>query len=108
MSRVPIWTFNYDPDTGQTSPIATTCAPGKFGYPNQDDEDRTMYENTHYLVEADAWTRLIANADAAVSHMTSDYRRAQENLRAATDNLAKHAAFAAEVHAAHEKFKAAK
>lgn len=99
-----VWTFDYDPDRGLAHPLLTTCAKGKFGYPNQTVDGMTMYENTHFRTEAEAWKCLRDNADAHEKMWASDYRQAQTRLRICTDKLAQVAAFAVEVRENHRKF----
>jgi len=102
---VKIWTFDYDPSCGSTSPIETSCEDGTFGYPRLDAEGRTMFVNSHFRTKGEAWKALRNNAAAHQSMLSTAYRDAQAHLRRTTDDLAKVASFTSEVERAFERDK---
>lgn len=77
MELVTVW-FAGD---GVTKPEAVACE--SPGYPNRDVEGRVMYHNSHFGTEAEAWARIMDNAEAAVSLTGRDVEQARTALRLA-------------------------
>lgn len=88
---VDVWTFEDD----KPEPIKTQCEVP--GYPNRDVDGRTMYENTHYPTEEQAWAKLEAMAAAREVNTAREYRRVKDRLTTLTTELAERAAFVVEV-----------
>jgi len=65
-------------DTKQLKPVLVVCPHG--GYPADDADGISIYNNTHFSTEAEAWDRLKAEADAGVSLAASDISEARSRL----------------------------
>jgi hypothetical protein len=61
-----------------TQPVAVECA--VVGYPNVDAEGFTQFGNSHFDNEADCWTALAREAEAAVSLSTRAVREHRKML----------------------------
>lgn len=57
--------IRYRVDGGMTAPKAVEC--GDRDYPDRDDDGLTIYDNTHYTTESEAWAWLDRDCDAAIS-----------------------------------------
>lgn len=88
-----VWTASDD----RTSVVPVECE--EPGYPHRDVHGVTMYENTHFLSEADAWDHLLRNAKAGLSLATRDLAARRSRVREAEQAVV---AAAEELHAAEE------
>lgn len=52
----------------------------KAGFPNLDADGETQYDNTHFQDESDAWARLVAEFQAALSVNTKNVVSARNEL----------------------------
>jgi hypothetical protein len=103
MSEKLITAWATDCGSDQTEPVEQFCK--EFGYPHKTECGATMYANTHFLIEADAWQKLLDNRAHWVKTNGRFVASAREHLREA----AAAAALAAEHYAvASEKFEAFK
>lgn len=98
MAERPIRTWFYADCRGGV-PVKTT---GR-GFPDKDEHGETMFCNTHFEAEADAWKAIVQNARAAQELRASLYRDAQEKLVECEKALAEAAARRTEIEAAFER-----
>lgn len=75
----------YRVDYGKPVPTAVECEMPE--YPNPDADGNTIYENTHFGWEEDAWERLEAEQTAGVSLETQSVIRLREQLAQAEKKL---------------------
>lgn len=77
----------YYADTEALRPVPTTIEPRG----DRDEAGRTVYENTHFRTEREAWERLIAEATAGVKLGGSAVERQRSILAEAETQLVKDA-----------------
>lgn len=70
---------------GKTGTVPVECETP--GWPNTDIDGNQMYDNTHFLTEAEAWKRVIADADAHVELETRHVQHLRQTLQAAEKDL---------------------
>jgi hypothetical protein len=93
-----VWYVNDDID--RPEPVDCQVA----GYPNKDEKGRTMYLNSHFASEADAWTHLLRSAQAGQSLSCMAYKEAQDRLTRCTEQLAADAARRTSIEEAFDDF----
>jgi hypothetical protein len=71
---------------GDTKPVPVEC--DGLDYLMPDADGRTMYENTHFATEAEAWECLLDEVKAGESLAERDYRQAKDVLERCTRALA--------------------
>lgn len=64
---------------GKTGPIPVECETP--GWPNRDIDGNTMYDNTHFPTEAEAWKRVLAEADAHVEMEARHVQHLRQTLQ---------------------------
>lgn len=72
---------------GMTAPEERECE--VFGYPNRDSRGDTMYKNTHFRTEAEAWESIRESVQAGVSLTGHSVTYAKEQLRQVETQAAK-------------------
>ena len=72
--------------SNMTSPIEVACPDGL--HPNKDADGISIYENTHFKTEREAWQNIEDNVTAGVSLAGSEVKRAEEMMRLAEKNAA--------------------
>jgi hypothetical protein len=75
----------YEARGNMTEPRPVECE--KPGYPNVDVDGNTMYENTHFINEDDAWDQLKGEREAHVSNAAGNVEYAEMELQKAKENL---------------------
>lgn len=85
------------------APVQTTGP----GHPGRDAEGRTMWVNTHFATEAQAWGKIVGNARARQSLASTFYRDAEARLAACTKDLAHEAARRTDIERAFEEWRRA-
>ena len=75
---------------GDTAPVRMEC--DVFGWPNRTATGETMYENTYFRTEAEAWKSIIASVEAGVKLAGSRVLDLQEKLRSAQEQAGEAAA----------------
>jgi hypothetical protein len=83
-AKVVLWRT----DNGDTVKPVRTTAPAPGTYPGKDDDGKSIYTNTHFLTEEEAWEALEADVRAQMSLLSSEIVQA-ESLR---QKLLEHAA----------------
>ena len=63
---------------GDIEPIEMEC--DIFGYPNKTTNGETMFENTHFKTEAEAWKSILASVKAGIMLVGGGVRNAEEEL----------------------------
>lgn len=74
------------------------------GYPRRDVQGRTMYENSHFGTEAEAWKYLQRSGRVGQELSSRAYAHAQETLAKATAQLAEDAARRTRIETGYEEF----
>ncbi|MCP4745682.1 MAG: hypothetical protein GY874_06005 [Desulfobacteraceae bacterium] len=74
---IPVWRGATD----KTKPIKMWCK--KFGYPHKTTCGETMYVNTHFRTEPQAWDRLMNDSNANVRLAALDVQMAKKRLEIA-------------------------
>jgi hypothetical protein len=97
VANVIWWKFNY----GEDAPRAVEGP--AVGWPSYDADGEQMFLNSHFDTEEKAWRSALDNAKAGVSLSTTRLRRAEEELRDATQYLANDAARFIELERAYER-----
>jgi hypothetical protein len=73
-------------DTATLRPRAVTCVERTAG--TRDSEGNTMFVNTHFATEAEAWTKILREAKAGQSLAAGELRRCRERAEQATKAVA--------------------
>jgi len=94
----------YYVNSKMTKPEPVECE--IVGWPNTDEMGRTMYENTHYRKEADAWKWLVRDAAAHLELLAGRISRARSELLDAENDAADAVVRASEIRAAKNLFDA--
>ncbi|WP_376956440.1 hypothetical protein ABNQ39_00305 (plasmid) [Azospirillum sp. A26] len=79
---------------GSPRPVTVECEVP--AYPNADADGCTIYENTHFLSEAEAWERVLAEHDAGLSLEARRVKNLRAELEAAEKSTATAAILATE------------
>ena len=70
---------------GKTKPIAVECE--NFGYPNVDADGETMYENSHFKTEDEAWQAVLSLSNAFIETDTRNVKEKRKMLTEAEQQL---------------------
>lgn len=96
----PMIVYKWDFETPR--PIPVECETP--GFPNRDADGDTMYVNTHYATEEEAWGSLVEDRKAGLSLSTRSMRELQRRLKAETEAVAEAAAQFVEVEANYQNW----
>jgi hypothetical protein len=90
-------------DRSKTAPIQVECE--VFSWPNQDADGETIYDNSHFTNEDDAWETIIANHKAGVSLACMEVNQLRSELTKAEAKVVKWSMLLNETEENHSKRK---
>ena len=86
---------------GDLEPVEMECE--EFGHPNKTSTGETMYSNSHFKTEREAWESIMRSVEAGVSLAGSEVLHCQQALRKAEERAGKAAADYSVVMRRHEE-----